>query len=322
LFAITVSAGISGGALALDGEISLSDIDEETRCAMRFEKRCGTQGAVDRGMLATGTEAVFQAGLHCRTIDEPWAMDYSFKRGRKAYHGGIDMPAPFGTPIIAAADGIVVGKFPSSNGKRGRELVLRHSPAETGLPFWTYTQYAHFDMDPDWELGQRVEKGQVLGPTGNSGHGAMTREQSKRRRPAIHFAVTYSKRAEYALTDRVVIPADGQWMDPVVFYRQMPPFNSAAVKNLASAEKQVRIPVKLDDGTYMPPETKIVWPYECSRSPQIQSRRNAGQGERGRSGRKRGRRSGRCRDGVIEDCRQRCEGGNRRACRKLERLSR
>jgi murein DD-endopeptidase MepM/ murein hydrolase activator NlpD len=273
-------------------------------------------------MLATGTEAVFPAGLHCRTVDEAWALDYSYKRNRKAYHGGIDMPAPFGTPIIAAADGVVVGKFAADNGKRGRELILRHSPADTGLLFWTYTGYGHFDKMPEWEIGQAVKKGQILGPTGNSGQAGLSKQQSTLRRPAIHFSVTYSKRAEFARTDRNVIPADGRWMDPITFYRQTPPFGSQAVKRLSSAEKQVAVPVKLDDGRYAPQDTKVIWPYECSERPQIQSRRNTGQAERARSGSNKRGGSGRCRDGNIEACRKGCNEGNDRACRFLKRLSR
>ena len=65
-------------------------------------------------------------------------MDYSAKRkGKKSYHGGIDMPAPFGTPIYAAANGTVVGKFLGENNLRGIEIVLRHSPQDTGLDIFS-----------------------------------------------------------------------------------------------------------------------------------------------------------------------------------------
>jgi murein DD-endopeptidase MepM/ murein hydrolase activator NlpD len=63
----------------------------------------------------------------------------------------------------------VIAVFDADMSKRGIEIVLRHSPEEAGLPFWTYSAYGHLDKKPEMKIGQRVKKGQVLGPTGNSG---------------------------------------------------------------------------------------------------------------------------------------------------------
>ncbi|NQV98945.1 MAG: M23 family metallopeptidase [Rhodospirillales bacterium] len=311
----------SGHAFALDGEIAIEGIDQETRCAIGFGKKCGIDYAVKRGLLATGTRPVFPEGLFCRTIDDTWAMDYSFKRKRTSFHGGIDMPAPYATPIIAVADGVVVGKFPATNGQRGIEIVLRHRPQDTGLPFWIYTQYAHFQEMPDLQLGQSIEKGQALGPTGNSGTDSFTGAQNKRRRPAIHFAVTYAHRGDYARTDQAVVPAEGNWMDPVALYRRMAPFDSLAVKAMTAAEKEIPIPVKVDDGSFKPVTTKLVWPYECSHRPLAQSPRNSDQKERKSLHSKKSSGSGKCRDGNVDACREKCDDGNQRACKSLKTLT-
>ena len=146
------------------------------------------------------------------------------------------------------------------------EITLRHSPEDTGLPLWTYTQYAHFDEMPAQEVGQRVRMGEVLGPTGNSG---ITSSRAKRfgreRRPAIHFAVWFSTNPHHVeLRDRI-IPVDGHWMDPNALFRKQSPFDSHAMKALPEAEKKVPISVMVDDGELVPANTKIIWPFICMR---------------------------------------------------------
>jgi murein DD-endopeptidase MepM/ murein hydrolase activator NlpD len=193
--------------------------------------------------------------------------DYTFKRPRETYHGGIDMPAPFGTPIAAAA-GTVVAISASPDSFRGREIILRHTPEDTGIPLWIYTQYAHFDAAPKLQIGQPVAMGQVLGPTGNSGRRprrARRRGRDRERRPAIHFAVWFSASPDYAVHRNKIIPLRRRWTDPNALYRDTPPFNSTAVKALPVTDKRVPIPVLFDDGAVHPAASKLVWPYMCQR---------------------------------------------------------
>ena len=245
---------------------TLGDIDEgETLCAVGRGKNCDIKLAIKRGLFETGLRPRFPENLKCRDIDEQWAISYTHKRDRENYHGGIDMPVPTGTPMIAAAAGTVVGKYVGKNSYRGKEIILRHSPEDTGIPLWIYTQYAHFDEMPKVEVGQRVRMGEVLGPTGNSGRGRTPNVQNSRRRPAIHFAVWYATSPKFVEHRDKIIPVGGVWVDPNALFRKKPPLDSYSMRALPEAEKKVPISVMVDDGELIPADTKIVWPYTCSR---------------------------------------------------------
>ena len=73
----------------------------------------------------------------------------------------------------------------------------------------------------------------------------------------------YSSTSNYSESSDTIVPLDGYWLDPIAFYRQKEPFDSASVKALAESEKGVPIPVMFEDGTTFPPDTKIIWPYTC-----------------------------------------------------------
>jgi murein DD-endopeptidase MepM/ murein hydrolase activator NlpD len=237
---------------------------DSVACAIGRWRNCDIQQAVARGLFETGLRPVFPAHAKCRGIDEGYAISYTAKRGREQYHGGIDMPAPWGTPMIAAATGTVVGKFHGERSFRGIEIVLRHSPDDTGIPLWIYTQYAHCSKMPALELGQRVRIGEHICPTGNTGIDR-TGAQSTRRRPAIHFAVFFSTSERYEEIQDVIIPAEGYWMDPVALFRKTLPLDSNSMKALPEAEKQVPVSIMFENGETFPAGTRIVWPYTCTR---------------------------------------------------------
>ena len=245
-----------------DSLVDVGDIDGETLCAIG-RGGCDIELAIKRGFFETGLGPLFPNGADCFAIDDGFALDYSFKRNHRAYHGGIDIPTPYDVPMLAIADGTVVSVYEGTNSKRGKEINIRHSPNDTGLPLWIYSQYAHFDKVPDFKVGQRVRMGEVLGPTGNSGLGGRGGGQSKKRRPAIHFDMWYSKSPKFAEDDDKIIPVGGYWMDPIAIYRQSIPVNSASMKALPDDQKFVSIPVMFSDGVTEPKNTRLIWPYAC-----------------------------------------------------------
>ncbi len=258
-------AGMADGKTAgkLDGFVPLSTISEDLVCSIGRNRKCDIKQAVERGLFETGLAAKFPDGLECNGVDETYAMSYTHKRDRENYHGGIDMPASFGLPMIAIADGVVVAKSNSPKSFRGMEIIIRHTPEDTGIPLWIYTQYAHMDEESPLNVGDRVKMGQFLGPTGNSG--AQNSNSRRARRPAIHFAAWYSDKPGFSIERNVVVPVDGWWMDPHAMYRLKPPFDSKSMAALSSSEKDVPIPVMVEGGEFIPAGTKLVWPYACSK---------------------------------------------------------
>ncbi len=90
-------------------------------------------------------------------------------------HGwnAVDLGAPVGTPIIAAAAGtVVISKQPGWNGGYGAYVVIRHGNG-------TQTLYAHMSSNLS-SVGQDVYQGQTIGYVGNTG---------KSTGPHLHFEV-------------------------------------------------------------------------------------------------------------------------------------
>jgi murein DD-endopeptidase MepM/ murein hydrolase activator NlpD len=81
------------------------------------------------------------------------------------WHNGIDLVAPYGTPVRAAGDGTVV--YVGWNYADGADpawiVIVAHS---TSLVTW----YAHMQPLYPVRAGDRVSQGQVIGYEGNTGH--------------------------------------------------------------------------------------------------------------------------------------------------------
>ena len=248
---------------AIDGYVSPEAIDDTIRKMVGKYKGGGGKKNVAiqkaRGVIETGLYPTFLNNTNCPEIDsEKWAIDYSQKRRKAALHKGIDIPQPRGTPILAISDGVVIGRFINDDNKKGIEVMLRHTPQQTGLKFWTYSQYTHLlEMSP-LQTGTAVKMGDQIGQTSNTG--VMGK---KVRRDALHFAVLYSPHPEWANDGAVITPKDGYFMDPNAFYRQTPPYDSPALVKLPRAEKATPTPYMKNDGTFEPPTTKRIWPYRC-----------------------------------------------------------
>ena len=79
--------------------------------------------------------------------------------GEMKMHNGVDIVAPPGTPVRAAADGTVA--FSGEQRGYGHIIVLRHCPEYE-------TAYAHLRKRRVGE-GERVRAGQVIGDVGRTG---------------------------------------------------------------------------------------------------------------------------------------------------------
>lgn len=260
---LAIAGFVIGSLLGMAGTMGLAQ-QRENLCAFVRGKKCGIEAARKRGLVPTGLRAVFPKGATCPRVDEAFAIDYTQVRATTALHGGIDMPAPFGTPIIAAADGTVVHvqNDPVAT-YRGREVVIRHDPAQTGWPVVVYTQYSHFDRPLRLKKGQRVRQGDVLGVTGNSGRGPKPGVQSRKRRPAIHFGAMYAPTPNFKIARNTFVPADGRWMDPHALYRRDGLLDSHKLRKLPRSKKAVAVPVIYKDGRRSDPKARFVWPYRC-----------------------------------------------------------
>lgn len=92
--------------------------------------------------------------------------------GGRRSHEGVDIPAPRGTPVLAAADARVL-----RGGRRSRGGKVVWLEADDGLQLY----YAHLSRRRVRE-GERVRAGEVVGRVGSSGN-------AKRRFPHLHFGV-------------------------------------------------------------------------------------------------------------------------------------
>ncbi len=86
--------------------------------------------------------------------------------GRKSQglhgHNGIDIAAPAGTPIYAAASGrVILARSGGWNGGYGNYVIIQHSNG-------TKTLYAHM-TSVYAQTGQTVSRGQAIGSVGNTG---------------------------------------------------------------------------------------------------------------------------------------------------------
>lgn len=102
-------------------------------------------------------------------------------------HRGIDILARIGTPVLAAADGVV--GTADSREVGGRRVEIAHG--RTGEDAALVTRYLHLDKILV-EVGEKVRRGQQIGTVGISGRGAVPELphlhfETKGRNPHLHW---------------------------------------------------------------------------------------------------------------------------------------
>lgn len=90
--------------------------------------------------------------------------------GEDAFHSGVDISAPRGSEVEAAADGVVISADRESG--YGKEIVIDHGGGIT-------TRYGHLSQIYI-VLGQEVRRGQIIGAVGTTG---------KTTGPHLHYEV-------------------------------------------------------------------------------------------------------------------------------------
>lgn len=99
-----------------------------------------------------------------RSVDGYFISPLSRYIKTQGLHGynGVDLAAPAGTPILAAASGqVIVSKTGGWNGGYGNYIVIKHNNG-------TQTLYSH-NQSNIVAQGQNVAQGQIIGYVGNSG---------------------------------------------------------------------------------------------------------------------------------------------------------
>jgi biotin carboxyl carrier protein len=160
----------------------------EAEVLSRVVKRCGvTIASTDLNAVTTTEATPLIVGMGTQPKPELpegclflWPVrgsissdyGYRFIFGETNFHRGIDIPAPTGTAINAAADGVVT--FAGERGTYGNLVVLTHANG-----FQTY--YAHCSQLLV-HVGETVTQGQPVAAVGSTGRSTG---------PHVHFEVRY-----------------------------------------------------------------------------------------------------------------------------------
>jgi len=113
------------------------------------------------GMLTASSGLSLSEPLPGAEITSGWGWRIHPILKRRRFHKGVDFGAPRGTPILAAADGVV--EEIERSGHYGLYLRIRHNDR-------VETAYAHMgSFAPGLQKGDRVERGQFIATVGTSG---------------------------------------------------------------------------------------------------------------------------------------------------------
>lgn len=187
-----------GGLLVEPSPMSLSELDREVNALH--------ERLADRGDYLSVIDArlTSQAAVQSRTPSAMPIHGYAYNSssygprvdpitGRRAFHEGLDFAAPRGTPILAAAGGVVVASHYHAG--YGRMVEIDHGNK-------LVTRYAHA-AKLNVKVGDLVYRGQKIATVGSTGRSTG---------PHLHFEVRVA----------------GQAADPRLFLAGNPPMETLA----------------------------------------------------------------------------------------------
>jgi murein DD-endopeptidase MepM/ murein hydrolase activator NlpD len=171
LLTIVVTATLTSAAWIVVGS---TDVDRvrEPRASRSLEPQSAVSAPAPAASAAVaGPLIVPVAGVSAAELSDT----FEDVRGGERRHEALDIMAPAGTPVIAAASGSVEKLFRSDAG--GNTVYVR-SPDRRTIYYYAHLQgYA-----PGLKDGQEVERGERLGTVGSTGN-------ADRAAPHLHFAI-------------------------------------------------------------------------------------------------------------------------------------
>jgi murein DD-endopeptidase MepM/ murein hydrolase activator NlpD len=153
------AAGIGGPrrATSIDGK-ALDDIDVLVAHVREESQRLRALAHATRE--TGGLLAALPSRLPLRAaLTSPFGPRLSPWTGEPEFHAGVDLAADPGTPVRATAAGVV--RFAGTTDGYGKSILLDHG---AGIE----SRYGHL-QNIGVAQGQRVERGQLIGLTGNTG---------------------------------------------------------------------------------------------------------------------------------------------------------
>ncbi|MFC9294486.1 M23 family metallopeptidase [Streptomyces sp. NPDC057011] len=187
---IAVGATALGAVLALGAGTTAAFADTTQTALAGTAELVAEQAAAQSAVAA----AAAKAGLWDKPV-EKYTLSATFGKGGSMWshkHSGQDFAVPTGTPVHAAAAGVVVKAGPNGGGDGpayGNAIVIKHANN-------TYSQYAHLSRI-QVKIGQKVSVEQQIALSGNTGNSSG---------PHLHFEIRTT-------------PNYGSAVNPVTFLR-------------------------------------------------------------------------------------------------------
>jgi len=171
LLTIVVTATLTSAAWIVVGSTAL-DRTEEPRASLNPAPQPAPQRPTAAPSVAvSGRLLIPVAGVSAAELSDT----FDDMRGGERRHEALDIAAPAGTPVIAAAEGRIEKLFRSDDG--GNTVYVR-SPDGRTLYYYAHLQAYAAGL----EEGKGVTRGQPLGTVGSSGNADPAA-------PHLHFAV-------------------------------------------------------------------------------------------------------------------------------------
>ena len=148
--------------------VGTSDLNSEARLSPTLKESVAEYNFL-RGSRLSVMEGSYTQRFHVNVIPSIWPVNGRLMggfggrtdpfSGEGAYHSGVDISAPAGTPVQATADGRV--RFSGFYHGYGRVIMVDH-----GNNYSTY--YAHLSRADVME-GQEIRRGETIGAVGSTG---------------------------------------------------------------------------------------------------------------------------------------------------------